>query len=364
MRNLISSLLILLSFAAVTNAAEEAKPAYDWQLEDSYNPPDFEKYFPDDKEAGKELDKLLLTLRDELIKIRSRRTEQSDFSQAFSMINDPSLIRNGFRNASQKRSFLLELMSRKYLSATSPNPEILEILYHAADSKDPYGTRHEAVYYGLSHLRPLKPPAVLRAFIDIAMTGNELSEIHGGCRRTRQLDEIRSYLTPYLEQRNTKERQIAILLDTYFRVQSEENRESLPLRTTREIRKVQYAEVLARIRGDLLSNETSRRIEALTTMTQNGDLFRAVDESFLGMLEHCASDPSPLVRKHVPAFLRYIAWMALKETLSVNTKAVSVLKKLSVDEDQEVRDRALECLKTVEDWDKAYEGIRRHKAAQ
>jgi hypothetical protein len=196
------------------------------------------------------------------------------------------------------------------------------------------------------------------------MTGNELSEIHGGCRRTRQLDEIRSYLTPYLEQRNTKERQIAILLDTYFRVQSEENHESLPLRTTREIRKVQYAEVLARIRGDLLSNETSRRIEALTTMTQNGDLFRAVDESFLGMLEHCASDPSPLVRKHVPAFLRYIVWMALKETLSVNTKAVSVLKKLSVDEDQEVRDRALECLKTVEDWDKAYEGIRRHKAAQ
>jgi hypothetical protein len=196
------------------------------------------------------------------------------------------------------------------------------------------------------------------------MTGNELSEIHDGCRRTSQLDEIRSYLTPYLKQRNTKERQIAMLLDTYFNVQSGDNGMDLSMRAAQEIRKVQYAEVLAEIRRNLSSNETSRRMEALATMTQNGDLFRAIDESFLDVLDICASDPNPLIRKQVPAFLRHISVLTLRETLSVNAKALAVLKKLSVDKDPEVRDRALECLKTVEDMDKAYEGPRRHKAAQ
>lgn len=369
MRNLISSLLILLSFAAVINAAEETKPAYDWQLEDSYNPPDFEKYFPDDKEAGKELDKLVQALAEELVKMNPRTTQNPDWSRAFSMINDLSMIRNGLRNASRRPNFLFELIARKSIAQTREHPEVVnaegvEILYHAADSKDPYGTRHEAVYYGLSHLRPSKPSAVLRAFIDIAMTGNELSEIHEGCRSTGQLDEIRSHLAPYLEQKDTKVFRIAMILDTYFGAQSGENSMGLTLKTAREIRKVRYAEALAEIRSDLTSNETSSRTEALATMTQNRDLFDAVDESFLDVLDMCASDPNPLIRKQVPAFLRHISVLTLRETLSVNAKALAVLKKLSVDKDPEVRDRALECLKTVEDMDKAYEGPRRHKAAQ
>ena len=228
----------------------------------------------------------------------------------------------------------------------------------------PYDTRRNAVFFGLSNLMPSKPPAVLRAFIDIAMTGNELSAIARGCRGTRQLDELRSYLTPYLKQGNTKERQIAVLLDTYFSVQSGENSMDSSRRAAQQIRKVQYTEVLAEIRSDLSSNETSRRTEALAKMTQNRDLFDAVDESFLDVLDMCASDPNPLIRKQVPPFLLYISWLPLNETLSVNAKALAVLKKLSVDKDQEVRDRALERLKTVEDWDKAYEGRRRHKAAQ
>ena len=60
-----------------------------------------------------------------------------------------------------------------------------------------------------------------------------------------------------------------------------------------------------------------------------------------------------------------VAPILLVEDNKINQKlALAVLKKLSVDKDQEVRDRALECLKTVEDMDKAYEEYRRHKAAQ
>jgi hypothetical protein len=245
MRNLISGFLILLSFAAVSSAGEETKPYYDWQLEDSYNPPNFEKYFPDDREAGKELDKLLLALRDELTKIRAIKAEQSDLSQALSMINDLTLIKNGFRNASERRSFLIQLMSKKYVSKPPHNPEALEMLYHAADPENKYGTRHDAIYYCLQRLRPVKPPAVLRAFIDIAMTGNmtgnELGEIRGGCEGTGQLDEIRVCLTPYLKQKGTKACQIAMLLDTYFGVPSDENSIYLPGKTAQEIRKVKYA---------------------------------------------------------------------------------------------------------------------------
>jgi hypothetical protein len=364
MRDLISCLLILLSFAAVLNAAEEAKPAYDWQLEDSYNPPDFEKFFPDDKEAGKELDKLLLALRNELMELRrTRQTEQSDLSNAFSIIDDLTLIKNGFRNASQRRSFLMQIMISKYLSATSPNPKILEILYHAADKNNKYGTRHDAIYC-IIELRPVKPPAILRAFIDIAMAGHELAEIREGCERTGQLDELRFYLTPYLKQKGTKDCRIAMLLDTYFGMPSAENSMGLALKTAREIRKVQHAEALLGIRSDLSSNETSRKIEAFTTMTQNGDLFRAADESFLDILEACASDSSPLVRKHVPKLLHYIMWVTLQETWSMDTKALSVLKKLSVDENQEVRDSALSYLKRLEDLNNQYDEARRRRAAQ
>jgi len=365
MRDLISCLLILLSFAAVLNAAEEVKPRYDWQLEDSYNPPDFEKFFPDDKEAGKELDKLLLALRNELMELRrTRQTEQSDISNAFSIIDDLTLIKNGFRNASQRRSFLMQIMISKYLSATSPNPKILEILYHAADKNNKYGTRNDAIYC-IIELRPVKPPAVLRAFVDVAMAGHELAEIREGCERTGQLDEVRFYLTPYLKQKGTKDCQIAMLLDTYFGMPSGENSMSLALKwaTAREIRKVQHAEALLGIRRNLSSNETSRKIEAFTTMTQNGDLFRAVDESFLDLLEATASDSSPLVRKHVPKLLHYIIWVTLQETRSMNTKALSVLKKLSVDDNREVRDSALSYLKRLEDLDQSYEEARRRRAA-
>lgn len=143
MRNLIFSLLILLCFAAVINAAEETKPVYDWQLKDSYNPPDFEKYFPDDKEAGKELDKLVQALAEEMDKLNSRRTQNPDRSRVLSMIDDLAMIRNGLRNASQRPNFLFGLIARKSIGQTREHPEVVnaegvEILYHAADPEDPF----------------------------------------------------------------------------------------------------------------------------------------------------------------------------------------------------------------------------------
>ena len=356
MQKIMSVLILTLTLAIVSSAGEVKEPQYDWQLEDSYNPPDFEKYFPDDKEAGRELDKLQKAIADECIKAikltRSKKAGMPDYSKAQSMLNDLTLVRNGFRNV-ENRKYLLLLLYGRYVRKNPPDPEAVEILYHAADPKNKYSTQHDAVSPGLLHMRPVKPPAVLRAFIDITMTGNELYNIRRGCRNTRQLDEIRFYLKPYLEKRGTKEYEIAVILDQFFSVPANEN--SSFMKTEREIHKVIHADALAGVKSDLMSNDTLRKIKAFRAIQPGQKLFYMVDESLLDILQTLASDSNPLVRKNVPNILERIITMSLYETKSVNTKVKSLLEKLSEDHNQEVQDSASKSLLKVENLAKQIE---------
>ena len=172
---------------------------YTWQRTDKYVPANFEAFFPDDAEGGKKLDALFPTLT-----IDPR--PDSDIL---------SIVRNGLRRTTKHRTFVLRAIGNRYVWGKDPqNSKAVEIMYHAADPADKYGTRHYAVYFGLSVLKH-KPPNVLRTLIDICMKGEDVGRTTWGCKP--QLDELRGYLKPYLQSQDAEERQMAALLEKHFK---------------------------------------------------------------------------------------------------------------------------------------------------
>jgi len=205
-----SLLLVILSVLGLSCSRPATKgqvkgngSAYAWSRTDKYIPPDFDSFFPDDPNAGVLLDELFPSLKDsnlpdnELLRI----------------------VRNGLRRTSQQRTLVLAIIGNRYIwGKTRQNPEAIEIMYHAADPEDAYGTRHYAIYFGLSVIRPEKPANVLRTLVSICMKTddeNDLGRVAWGCQN--QLEELRSYLAPYLESSDDSIRNKAIQLDAKWK---------------------------------------------------------------------------------------------------------------------------------------------------
>ncbi len=194
------SLLCLSCSRPVTKGqVKDRGSVYAWSRTDKYIPPDFNGFFPDDPNAGILLDELFPSLQDsnlpdgELLRI----------------------VRNGLRRTSQYRTLVLAVIGNRYIWGKTPqNPEAIEIMYHAAEPQDEYGTRHYAIYFGLSVIHPEKPANVLRTLVSICMKGNnedDIGRITWGCQN--QLEELRSYLAPYLGSSDDSIRNKAIQLD-------------------------------------------------------------------------------------------------------------------------------------------------------
>ena len=153
--------------------AADADGPYAWQQTADYRPPHFESFFPDDPDGGKRLDAFAGRLRHD-----SRPDEEI-----------LGVVRNGLRRTTKNRSYILRDIGNRYVWGKAPqHPAAIEIMYHAADFGDQYGTRHYAVYFGLSVIRPPKPPAVLRTLAEICMMGQEVDRVTWGCKQ--QLDEL------------------------------------------------------------------------------------------------------------------------------------------------------------------------------
>ena len=185
---------------------EEVKDSgsvYAWSRTDRYIPPDFNGFFPDDPNAGDLLDELFPSLQDSNL-------PDNEFLQ---------IVQNGLRRTSQHRTLVLRAIGNRYIwNKTPQNPTAIEIMYHAADPEDDYGTRHYATYFGLSAIRPKKPANVLRTLVLICMKvddENDIGRVTWGCQN--QLDELRSYLTPYLDSTDDSIRHKAIQLDTRWK---------------------------------------------------------------------------------------------------------------------------------------------------
>jgi hypothetical protein len=116
---------------AADKPAGAIEPPFAWNRTDRYEPPNFEKFFPDDAEAGRQLDELLRTGMDKLT--ADQRL---------------SLIRRGLRRMSGHRTTLLGSVGNQFVWDKNPqDPRAIELLYHA--SAAPEGEiAHYALYHG------------------------------------------------------------------------------------------------------------------------------------------------------------------------------------------------------------------------
>ena len=168
---------------------KDLKPTgFAWQQTTPYRAPDFEAFFPDNAKGGRALDKLW-------------ESEDKDERPDKEIL---ATVRNGLRRTKQHRTSILRWIGNKYIWGKSPqHPYAIEIMYHAADFSgeraDPYGTRHYAVYFGLSVTQP-KTPAILRTLAELCMRvddPNDLSRVAWGAKS--QQTELLKYLAPYLD---------------------------------------------------------------------------------------------------------------------------------------------------------------------
>lgn len=126
-------------FAEEKSAAEtipfQIETPYAWNRTDKYVPPDFEAFFPDDRVAGMQLDRMIDRLQDGTLKIED--------------VDEPlALIRRGLRNCSKHRTALLSLVGNQYIwNRKEQDPRAIELMYHASVSDLP-GVAHDALYHG------------------------------------------------------------------------------------------------------------------------------------------------------------------------------------------------------------------------
>src|SRR5262249_44695260 len=133
-------------------------------------------------------------------------------------------VREGLRRTREHRTLILAWIGNRYVWGKSPqDPDAIEIMYHAADfrgrSADPYGTRHYAVYFGLSVVQP-KTPAILRTLADLCMRvddPNDLDRVAWGARS--QQAELLSYLKPYLAAQDEATREKAVVVEKILGVE-------------------------------------------------------------------------------------------------------------------------------------------------
>jgi hypothetical protein len=141
---------------------EDASPVYAplpadekfaWNATDGYVPPDFFGYFPDDPQAGVELDKIYL--------------DDGRDTQGFTAREILVKIRRGLRNSKLSEQALMRWAGQA--SGWPADPMAREIAYHAADPKAEPKMRSNAVWSGFRGLWD-KTPNVLRLFADILIT--------------------------------------------------------------------------------------------------------------------------------------------------------------------------------------------------
>jgi len=124
------------------------EPPFAWNRTDRYEPPDFEAFFPDDAEAGKELDLMLAGN----LKVNS-------------VDERLALIRRGLRNTSRHRTTLLGSVGNQYIwNRDAQEPRAIELMYHASASEDG-GVAHYALYHGPTVVSE-RTPNLVRMLMD------------------------------------------------------------------------------------------------------------------------------------------------------------------------------------------------------
>ncbi len=291
-----------------------------WQQEAPYRAPDFELFFPDDTEGGKTLDALWEA------KDKDNRSDEE-------ILNT---VHNGLRCTKQHRTNIIRWIGSKYIWGKSPqHPYAIEIMYHAADFSgdraDPYGTRHYAVYFGLSVTKP-KTPAILRTLAELCMRiddPNDLGRVAWGAKS--QQEELIKYLQPYFDSDDAAVRAKAEICQQIF--QGKLKAFEWAAQQAKERAEKEYTGQLPEIKEALLSGDTIKRKEILKLIRAKR-LTLIMDDSFLNAFAACAKDPDATVRNSTVKLIGgYWIWRAKSQ----NPDAIELVLTLSKDKNREVR---------------------------
>jgi len=291
---------------------------------EAYQGPSFDTFFPDDVEGGLALDRLW-NARD-----RETRSDQEILKT----------VQRGLRRTREHRTLILGWIGNKYIWNKSPqNSDAIEIMYHAADFSgeraDPYGTRHYAVYFGLSVVQP-KTPAILRTLAELAMRvddHNDLSRIAWGT--SNQIPELLSCLQPFHESADESVRKKAEVCRRIF--SGKLNAFEWAAEQARVTAEQNYADQLARFKEILLTGSSTERLEMLKTILRER-IALIMDDSFIAAFARCATDPQPKIRNQV-AIIAGGRWVWEPDQQS--PEAIELMLELSSDDDRQVRYNAV-----------------------
>ena len=292
---------------------------YAWQRTDTYVAPSFVRFFPDDPVGGEALDSV-------------HRSLGSDTRPDREILD---IVRRGLRRTRNHRTSILRTIGNRYIWGKRPqNPYAVELMYHASDPDDRFGTRHYAVYFGLSVLASPKPPNVLRALVDVCMKGGDVGRVSWGCKD--QLGELESYLAPYLESANAEERERAEALGKHFR--GEMKFQDWEGQRKTEAAKAEYGDRLPEFRETLLTGTSEKRWEVIRLCLANISLMSLMDDTFIEAWAACGKDRDRKVRSEVARLAggRWV-WGSGKQL----PEAIDLMLDLSQDEDRSVRYNAV-----------------------
>ena len=277
-------------------------------------------FFPDDMEAGQELDELWAVK-----------------NQAFNTVSHEEIleiIRKGFRRTSADKNDIIRTIGSKYIWNKSPSePAAVDILYCASFNPD---VMYNAFYYGLTVTKP-KSPMVLQRLVDLAMQGYGVGRIAWGIRSVQdQREEFINLLKPYVDSHDSTERQqaqniIRVIEAKSRRVYDTGKGETNP-KDLEKSRK-DFGDKLEQVKQILLTGASSSRLAELERVRSLG-IFHLFDDTFIPAIRACAKDESPEVRIMTAEVAGY--YWTWGDTMK-NPEITQLLIRLSNDDAQEVR---------------------------
>ena len=277
-----------------------------------YNETVFKSYFPDDPNAGKALVALW--------RQRSKST--------LSMDEILQAARQGLRHAGSTAPSIISWLGNENIwSPQEQNPVAIELMLHASYRAD---LASNAVYYGLSVVRPRKSPEILERFVELCMIDQSGGRILWGARSQRE--EMRLYLKPWLEHEDPEVRARAAVLDQVFTGELDYAEYNKQQKIAHD--KALYGDTVPQLR-QILATGTSRQRRKLFGQIKSRGLVTLFDATFKESLVACLHDGHPEVRRAALSFGGDI----LCPPGHVDAEMIALMDRLSRDTDPKVRER-------------------------
>lgn len=320
-------ILAMLFVFVLSNAAAE----FAWQDAETYRPPDFEGTFAADEAGTKRLEKAL----------RAAERGESPGEDIF------EIMRAGLRGMKDRQMPALRWFGNQFIWNKSPqHPRAIDLMYHASASTNS-SISYNAIYFGLSVVRPKTEP-ILRAMVEAGMKTedpNTLGRIAWGASSNQA--SLLKYLEPFLKSEDEAKRKHAEELRKIFGGEIE----AFAWSTARAKKRASeiYSGRLEEFRDGLVKGDSAKRRETIDTI-QRESIALIMDDTFISAFAEAAKDHDEDIRRFVAVTVgsRWI-WHGGEQAKA----AIDLMVNLSRDESPQVRYAAVYFgLSTIRNYDK------------